>query len=529
MTRISEGRAPATAGGVVAGGSVLRWAPLTSYIFGQQIISPNNDVVKVLTAHTSTGVYDPTKFGLSSTYARRNAKVLYPEAFGAVGDGVTDDTAAINAMVAAAIVLVDAGAGHVVMQFDAAEYLLAGPPLHPDGAGGAYAQIPLPKRSPAAARANLEFRGVASAPLVLSEEQTAIQKSGTVLRSTAAGGLDATYGLASVIGGPAWKSVGVGWSNLLVVQDGITIRRPDNPSIAGADFTYCLQAKTNNITLDTNVGSLAAITYPTQPTNIGLLMPEVGNNAVSTCDGETYIFGCYAAIRYSEHFTLNHLIAKKNRLAFAIAPSFHGSILTHANLEWHNFLLGEIDPAVGVIDAIGGLSYTAVTMLDIEEAAPGGDWSPVTHIRDANDQLMLEANYVRVVQNVGTVTGPLTRTGTGAGHRLRDLAWSEAWTDLELTPPWANSAIAGYANAAVRKLRDGEVQLRGAITGGASATTVFNLPSGFRPATNKAATCAAYPAGSTVFVDIGGTGQTTIFHTGSPTTICLDTLRFQAA
>lgn len=78
------------------------WAPATGYGAGQQVISPNNDVVSASVAHTSSGAYasDVAKWTLSGTYARDNVFVNVLTA-GVAGDGTTDDTAAINAAIAA--------------------------------------------------------------------------------------------------------------------------------------------------------------------------------------------------------------------------------------------------------------------------------------------------------------------------------------------------------------------------------------------------------------------------------------------
>src|SRR5450759_1820441 len=49
--------------------SVSRWTKSTTYALGQQVISPNNDVVSAKVAHTSSATYagDTPKWALSST------------------------------------------------------------------------------------------------------------------------------------------------------------------------------------------------------------------------------------------------------------------------------------------------------------------------------------------------------------------------------------------------------------------------------------------------------------------------------
>jgi hypothetical protein len=50
-----------------------RWAPSTAYVYGQQVISPNNDVVSAKLAHQSATAYvtDTAKWALSPTYVEQ--------------------------------------------------------------------------------------------------------------------------------------------------------------------------------------------------------------------------------------------------------------------------------------------------------------------------------------------------------------------------------------------------------------------------------------------------------------------------
>jgi len=86
----------------------MKWAPLTVYALGQQILSPNNDVVSATAAHTSGATYNPANWTLSSTFAPRPTTGKNPltgwfhvDGYGTMGNGTTDDTAAITAAIAA--------------------------------------------------------------------------------------------------------------------------------------------------------------------------------------------------------------------------------------------------------------------------------------------------------------------------------------------------------------------------------------------------------------------------------------------
>jgi hypothetical protein len=77
-----------------------KWAPYTAYVRGQQVISPNNDVVSAKVTHTSAASYstDVAKWALSPTYGRSDAVGLFASDNGVVGDGVTNDGPALNAL-----------------------------------------------------------------------------------------------------------------------------------------------------------------------------------------------------------------------------------------------------------------------------------------------------------------------------------------------------------------------------------------------------------------------------------------------
>lgn len=72
---------------------MMRWTAITAYVRGQQVVSPNNDVVSAISSHTSSSDFatDTAKWALSSTYA----SVLTLTA------GSADQSAAINAWLAA--------------------------------------------------------------------------------------------------------------------------------------------------------------------------------------------------------------------------------------------------------------------------------------------------------------------------------------------------------------------------------------------------------------------------------------------
>jgi hypothetical protein len=86
---------------------VVRWTPSTAYSAGQQVVSPTCYVVAANVAHTSSAAYatDTAKWSLGSTDARRDAVGMLAKDNGIVGNGITDDGAALNALLRSAATL----------------------------------------------------------------------------------------------------------------------------------------------------------------------------------------------------------------------------------------------------------------------------------------------------------------------------------------------------------------------------------------------------------------------------------------
>jgi len=107
-----------------AAGGLQNWAPTTAYALGQKVVSPGNDVVSAVAAFTSGATYDPTKWLQSSTFAP-HGRVFNVKDYGAVGNGVADDTAAIQAAIEAARMQTGKRGGTVLIP--AGKYMISAP------------------------------------------------------------------------------------------------------------------------------------------------------------------------------------------------------------------------------------------------------------------------------------------------------------------------------------------------------------------------------------------------------------------
>ena len=108
---------------------------------------------------------------------------------------------------------------------------------------------------------------------------------------------------------------------------------------------------------------------------------------------------------------------------------------------------------------------------------------------------------------------------TGAsGVADGDTAWHEVGATGQ--PPflttWAN--VASYSTCAFRKDGDGFVHLKGVVNGGSASTTIFYLPTGYRPGHEL------FVGNTTAYLNIGTNGA--VFE--NATTIYLDGVSFYA-
>lgn len=105
--------------------------------------------------------------------------------------------------------------------------------------------------------------------------------------------------------------------------------------------------------------------------------------------------------------------------------------------------------------------------------------------------------------------------------------FEEIWTDFVLENDWTNPG-GKYDNASYRKMPDGTVLLRGALSPGATAsgTTIFTLPSGYRPLKNQIFSVIADCGGVHARIEIGSNGSVKLFDAEATTGLRIHGIRF---
>ena len=217
---------------------VPRWTPITVYVLGQQVVSPNNDVVSAKVAHISSATYDSDtpKWALSSTFGA----LVKPEQFGAKGDAkkITDAamTSGSGVLTSATAVFVASDIGKVISVAGAGAAL---------GGGGLGAGTTL-LTTIASCQSATQVTLTADATATVSAKQSVYGTDDATAMSNAVASFRAntTDGLASVLtmtpgkvyllGSPV---IATGVSDLTVIGWGAQIQAHANASYPMFDLT----------------------------------------------------------------------------------------------------------------------------------------------------------------------------------------------------------------------------------------------------------------------------------------------------
>lgn len=282
---------------------------------------------------------------------------LNVKSFGALGDGVTDDTAAIQA----AIDFLDTNNESGTIFFPVGIYLIDGAFLDTSHSNS---QILLPRRSSSAtSMISILLKGAAPAPTYAVK-----RNKGTVIKSTK------TSGTGSVIGGKvssgAWPVTGNSWCTVHVKD--ITIRtEPD--SINGLDLFYYPNSKVKDCQVSTDEDVIAS---PTDPPTYGITEPTNGtygirlapNNLPDQCALDTVqIYGYETGLLSGELVKADNVIVIFCKTAVEIPAALHKQ-------TFRDLYVGDCETA---LKFTGGNSNVDID-IDIEHSAASPAWAAVT-------------------------------------------------------------------------------------------------------------------------------------------------------
>jgi hypothetical protein len=370
-----------------------------SWTTGDQITADRlNSVATLLAPVATTGAY--TDLTGKPTIPAAKPWQFLVESYGAVGDGTTDDTAAINSAVTAAVAYAQANRFYAEVIFRPVTYLLSSPTTK-----GPYgnAQIQLPYIAGTGQKVTLVFRGVVDATAHPHWLQTTPQRSGTVLRTVLTGQTsDATYKAPSVVGGPTTLGLDSksfpDHSNMLFVVDGITITTPPNPTLVGFDLRQVATANINTaacLAEQSPSGAPDFSTTPSSPLGVALYMPR-GGNGDNVNVGLFTAYGFAYGVGFADHFTAQRLLIVYCGTAFFVSG--------RGNSAGASILYTSVEATPTIIDAstmVGQDRYPLnITRLDIE-GSPG----VTVDVIDAGNHLTGAISWNDIFRTAPTVTG----------------------------------------------------------------------------------------------------------------------------
>lgn len=354
------------------------------------------------------------QFSQQGTLPRSKAWQFNVKGGGAIGDNVTDDTAAIQATINAAFAYAQANTGYAEVVFDPnSVYFVNG---NPSTASSGNSVLRIPLNAVTNAKVTLVFNGGWDATALYHWQQTTVQKNGAVIRPGFAQGSAPTSGGSganepSVLGGPLpYAGYGAGaslFNNVNVVVYGLGILLPNDPHICGFDFRGMAQAQlTSCSVLTSTTGNPGSQTAATQAWQFGVAMPQANNNDLCRIDNLS-IEGMNYGLIASEHTNGNNI-----RLIYCIAglvvSGGDGSSTPH--WMWFGYVSVEACQ-IGLQGAYDTANPTKlhIDLLDWESA--GGNWSTFHVINDPNSNLLGDVT----VNNI-TPSTPVTATfGQGPG------------------------------------------------------------------------------------------------------------------
>jgi hypothetical protein len=373
-----------------------------------------SDMLNVATARANLGL------GAS---ARDQAVIFYPEDYGALGDGSTDDTTAfVNCFAAART------AQSAVVKLGNKTYAIKGTSLVTTNGGNAL--IPLPSAADACNRLRVEgYRG--SQPFY----------GGSVIwyLGTNTFAYSTSYGPPSLFGGPTPENGGAFASAVVDFEDVLIILNA-NSTLCGVDLAYLGYniSRANCVTSDVIYnGPTGTITQPTHKWQFGWRTALSGNYADGSI-GREFVgsMGHYVGfVVGNSHTYVGTLLAQTCQVGYGLIGNAqakpggtaindpHASIMGMLQATHCPYAIAGWDPVVGYQSIPSGHPFPVVIGLFDPEDAMSSDqtWKHlVDHVLDANSQIHGQMNFNRVLAGTGQVASLVV---SGAGNlTMHDLS-----------------------------------------------------------------------------------------------------------
>lgn len=307
------------------------------------------------------------------------------KAYGAKGDGKTDDTDAINRTIEEAV---SKGGGTVY--FPEGHYIVAGDLKNPDIQN---AQIPIPQVDINDKQIYLKLQGGGTVRAYEQYSSDEITTSGAIIESRLT---NITGHFPSIIGGPRPDKP---FTNVTIYVENLTIRANNDPQMTALQLHGTVNAIIENVTCDVNAKTID-IKEPTNWRARGLMLPRWGNDGAVSVK-QFYVVGYYVGIHLCEHAKILDSFVQNCKIGLYPEVRYgHPAHIYNILVQSCPYVIAQ--PAEGTaVDLTGPTSPMPILidMLDVEEYNPAitmtyGPWpQTVRHIADRNDMLAGHCNY----------------------------------------------------------------------------------------------------------------------------------------
>jgi hypothetical protein len=230
-----------------------------------------------------------------------------------------------------------------------------------------------------------------------------LRNHGTIVKCLA----DAGPGVISVPRAPS--SLYGGFSAVFVVLRNLDVRTSDNPGIDGVDLRFAMQAKLENVFINTGVYNVQT-SRPTHETK-GLITPAC-NNAALTILRQVVVTGYHTGIVVNEHTDADNLVVGSNVRGLEFAQAHHASRLGRVGAYRNSCHV-----------AVTGKHGFSIAQLNTEfpgkgQTDPRNAWQTLEcDVDDPRDLATADINYWAVKGNLGAVPDFILRGGANIRAR----------------------------------------------------------------------------------------------------------------